>query len=87
MKQLTKEPKNFIIAVVRNPDAATELKPYLGTSVVVVKGDTSAVDSFPVRPLSQQVQYTSLTYNHFRFNPGSCQGDRDRQRWQGRHPS
>lgn len=59
VRQLTKDPKNFIIAVVRNPDTATELKPYLGASVVPVKGDTSAIDTFPVRSLSSLIQYPS----------------------------
>ena len=48
VRQLSQDPKNFVIAVVRNPDNAGLLKPLLGPSTVSVKGDIADVDSFPV---------------------------------------
>jgi len=48
VKQLRQDPRNFIIAVVRDPESAT-LKPLLGPKVVAVKGDLTDLDSFPVR--------------------------------------
>ncbi|KAE8444328.1 hypothetical protein EG329_000638 [Mollisiaceae sp. DMI_Dod_QoI] len=46
VKQLSQDPQNFIIAVVRDPETVTALKPLLGPKVVVVKGDISDLDSF-----------------------------------------
>jgi len=47
VKQLSRHPENFIIAVVRNPDSAQSLKPLLGQNVVAVRGDVADFDSFP----------------------------------------
>jgi NAD(P)-dependent dehydrogenase (short-subunit alcohol dehydrogenase family) len=47
VKQLTQDPQNFVIAVVRNPDTATQLKPLLGDKAVAVKADISDFDSLP----------------------------------------
>jgi len=47
VKQLSRDPENFVIAVVRNPDSAGSLKPLLGKNVVAVKGDVVDHDSFP----------------------------------------
>jgi hypothetical protein len=49
VKQLSQDPKSFIIAVVRNPDKAELLQPLLGTGVVAVEGDIADIDSFQVR--------------------------------------
>jgi uncharacterized protein YbjT (DUF2867 family) len=49
VEQLRQNPDNFVIAVVRNPDTSEKLKPLLGPNVVVVKGDVTDFDSFPVR--------------------------------------
>jgi uncharacterized protein YbjT (DUF2867 family) len=51
IKQLSKDSKNFVIAVVRNPSKAEALKPLLGSNVAVVKADLSDFDSFPVSSL------------------------------------
>jgi len=47
VKQLSKDPNNLIIAVVRNPDKATALKPLLGPKVVPLKADITDIDTFP----------------------------------------
>ncbi|KAL6405999.1 NAD(P)(+)-binding protein & short chain dehydrogenase [Ilyonectria robusta] len=47
VEQLSQNSENFVIALVRNPDAAERLKPFLGPQVVAVKGDVSDFDSFP----------------------------------------
>jgi uncharacterized protein YbjT (DUF2867 family) len=47
VRQLRQDPHNFIIAVVRDPSAAT-LKPFLGANVVAVKADLLDLESFPV---------------------------------------
>jgi len=47
VKQLSQDPQNFIIAVVRNTQTATNLKSLLGPKVVAVKGDITDVDSLP----------------------------------------
>ena len=48
VRQLSQDPKNFIIAAVRNPDTATLLKPLLSSRVVSIQGDVADIDSFPV---------------------------------------
>jgi hypothetical protein len=48
VRQLSSNPENLIIALVRNPDSAHQLKPLLGTNVVAVRGDVVHFDSFPV---------------------------------------
>jgi hypothetical protein len=48
VRQLSQDPKNFIIAVVRNPDKADLLTPLLGPRVVSVQSDVTDIDSFPV---------------------------------------
>jgi len=47
VRQLSQDPKNFIIAAVRNPDNATLLKPLLSSRVVSIQGDVADIDSFP----------------------------------------
>jgi len=47
VKQLTQDPQNFVIAVVRNPDTATQLKPLLGPKVAAVKADIGDFDCLP----------------------------------------
>ncbi|KAI5460611.1 hypothetical protein BGZ63DRAFT_358443 [Mariannaea sp. PMI_226] len=47
VEQLSQNPENFVIALVRNPDTAERLKPFLGPQVVAIKGDVSEFDSFP----------------------------------------
>jgi hypothetical protein len=49
VKQLSQDPQNFIIAVVREPGTAELLKPLLGPNVVAVKGNISDLNSFSVR--------------------------------------
>lgn len=48
VKQLSQDPNNFVVAVVRNPDKADLLAPLLGPRVVSVQGDVADIDSFPV---------------------------------------
>jgi hypothetical protein len=48
VRQLGQDPKNFIIALVRNPEKADLLKPLLGSKIVSLQGDISDIDSFPV---------------------------------------
>jgi hypothetical protein len=52
VRQLSQDPKNFIIALVRNPEKADLLRPFLGSRVVAIEGDVANVDSFPVGPKS-----------------------------------
>jgi hypothetical protein len=52
VRQLNQDPKNFIIALVRNPEKADLLRPFLGSGVVAIEGDVTNVDSFPVGPKS-----------------------------------
>jgi uncharacterized protein YbjT (DUF2867 family) len=52
VRQLSQDPKNFIIALVRNPEKADLLRPFLRPGVVAIEGDVSNVDSFPVGPKS-----------------------------------
>ncbi|KAH9222550.1 hypothetical protein DL95DRAFT_354257 [Leptodontidium sp. 2 PMI_412] len=47
VRQLTQDPSNFVIAVVRDPSKATQLIPLLGPNVVAVKGELGDFDSFP----------------------------------------
>ncbi|KAN0103441.1 NAD(P)-binding protein [Hyaloscypha variabilis] len=47
VRQLSLDPQNFIVAVVRNPSTSTLLQPLLGPKVVVVKADLEDFDSFP----------------------------------------
>lgn len=47
VRQLGQDPKNFIIALVRNPEKADLLKPLLGSKIVSLQGDISDIDSFP----------------------------------------
>jgi len=47
VKQLSSNAENFVIALVRNPNSAESLKPFLGRNVVAVKGDVADFDSFP----------------------------------------
>lgn len=50
VRQLSQDPTNFIIAVVRNPDKIELLRPFLGReTVIAVKGDVSDIQSFPVK--------------------------------------
>ncbi|KAE9374849.1 NAD(P)-binding protein [Stipitochalara longipes BDJ] len=46
VKQLSQDPSNFIVAVVRNPSTATQLQPLLSSKVVAVKADLGDFDSF-----------------------------------------
>jgi NAD(P)-dependent dehydrogenase (short-subunit alcohol dehydrogenase family) len=48
VRQLSQDPENSIIAVVRNPDKADLLTPLLGSRVVSVQGDVADNDSFLV---------------------------------------
>jgi hypothetical protein len=48
VKQLRQDPKNLIIAVVRNPDKADLLNPFHGPGLVTVQGDVADTKSFPV---------------------------------------
>jgi hypothetical protein len=48
VKQLSRDPENFVVALARNPDSAQGLKPLLGQNVVAVRGDVADFDSFPV---------------------------------------
>ena len=52
VRQLSQDSKNFIIALVRNPEKADLLQPFLGSRVVAIEGDVTNVDSFPVGPKS-----------------------------------
>ncbi|KAH8697441.1 hypothetical protein BGW36DRAFT_378708 [Talaromyces proteolyticus] len=47
VQQLNQDPKNYVIAVVRNPEKATQLKALQGQNIAIVKGDVSDFDSFP----------------------------------------
>ncbi|KAF8307783.1 NAD(P)-binding protein [Clavulina sp. PMI_390] len=47
VKQLSVDPKSFIIATARKPEEATELKKYAGDKLAIVKLDTADIDSFP----------------------------------------
>ncbi|RFU25163.1 hypothetical protein B7463_g11177, partial [Scytalidium lignicola] len=47
VRQLSLDPNNFIIAVVRSPSKAVQLKDLLGPNIVCVQGDVTDVDSFP----------------------------------------
>jgi len=47
VRQLSQDPNNFIIALARNPDTATQLKPLLGPNVVPLKADITKLDTFP----------------------------------------
>ncbi|KFX99382.1 hypothetical protein V490_01819 [Pseudogymnoascus sp. VKM F-3557] len=47
VKQLSQDPNNFVVAVVRNPDKADLLAPLLGPRVVSVQGDVADINSFP----------------------------------------
>ncbi len=51
VKQLSKDPNNFIIAVVRNPENVELLNPFLGPAAITIKGDITDIDSFPVHYL------------------------------------
>jgi uncharacterized protein YbjT (DUF2867 family) len=48
VRQLSQDSNNFIIALVRNPEKADLLRPFLGPGVVAIKGDVANVNSFPV---------------------------------------
>lgn len=50
VKQLSQDSRNFVIAVVRDPDIAHTLKPLLGPKTVAVKSDISDLDSLSVSP-------------------------------------
>jgi NAD(P)-dependent dehydrogenase (short-subunit alcohol dehydrogenase family) len=52
VRQLSQDPKNFIIALVRNPEKADLLQPFLGSGVVAIESNVTNVDLFPVGPRS-----------------------------------
>lgn len=49
VRQLSQDPQNFIIAIVRNPSKADLLTPLLGSRVITIQGDVADINSFPVR--------------------------------------
>lgn len=66
VKQLSLEPQNFVIAVVRNIDISTLLKPLLGPRVVAIQANISDFDYLPVRNLPLKCESDML------IAAGSC---------------
>ena len=91
MKQLGQDPNNFIIALARNPDKATQLKPLLGPNVVPLKADIADFDSFPVGGFFITTEYTPrASFDEANLPVCAYIGCRSRDRedrwWQGRSP-
>jgi hypothetical protein len=80
VKQLSSDPNNLILAIARDPDNATALKPFVGPQVVPIKGDIADIESFPVRQ-KQKYLTIDLLSNH-PINEGNYK--RNRKDWAGK---